>query len=182
MGIENNIGNYSNLLRQVKQRVALAQQRAIFAANEELLRMYWDLGHIMYKAQHAEGWGKGTLARLSADMKNEYPEEKGFSERNLRYMIDFYLEYNQDLNAVKDRPNSILQPTVAELNNNTDKLHKNAITQPAVAQLPEYNFSLPMICVPVCQALRILKQNLIKNKTLNETIYNTQYDERHDTI
>lgn len=42
MSIETNIGNYSILLRQVKQRVALAQQRAIFAANEELLRMYWD--------------------------------------------------------------------------------------------------------------------------------------------
>ena len=50
MGIENNIGNYSNLLRQVKQRVALAQQGAIFAANEELLHMYWDLGYILYKA------------------------------------------------------------------------------------------------------------------------------------
>lgn len=62
------IEGYSKLLRQVKQRVALAQQRAIFAANEELLRMYWDLGHILYKTQNAEGWGKGTLARLSADM------------------------------------------------------------------------------------------------------------------
>ena len=73
--------NYPILLRQMKQRVALAQQRAIFAANEELLRMYWDLGQILYMAQHAEGWGKGTLARLSEDMKNEYPEEKGFSVR-----------------------------------------------------------------------------------------------------
>lgn len=140
MGIENNIGNYSNLLRQVKQRVALAQQRAIFAANEELLRMYWDLGHILYKAQHAEGWGKGTLARLSVDMKNEYPEEKGFSERNLRCMIDFYLEYNQDLNAVKCSHHSFLQPAVAELQDNakgTNCLHENTITKPPVAQLPE---------------------------------------------
>ena len=43
MDVENSILNYSTLLRQVKQRVALAQQRAIYAANEELLRMYWDL-------------------------------------------------------------------------------------------------------------------------------------------
>ena len=112
MGIENNIVNYSILLRQVKQRVALAQQRAIFAANEELLHMYWDLGHILYKTQHAEGWGKGTLARLSADMKNEYPEEKGFSVRNFQCMIQFYEEYNQELTMVK----SIAQPSVAQLN------------------------------------------------------------------
>lgn len=124
MDIEYNISNYSTLLRQVKKRVALAQQRAIYAANEELLRMYWDLGQIIYNAKSAEGWGKGTLARLSVDLKNEYPEEKGFSERNLRCMVDFYLEYNKDLNAIKDRHNSILQP--------------------AVAELPEYNFSLPI--------------------------------------
>lgn len=140
MSIENNIANYSILLRQVKQRVALAQQRAIFAANEELLHMYWDLGQILYKAQQEEGWGKGTLARLSADMKNEYPEEKGFSVRNFQCMIQFYEEYNQELTMVKP----IVQPAVAQLNGNTMAVHKNTITQPTVAQLPEYNFSLPI--------------------------------------
>ena len=152
MGIESNIVNYSILLRQVKQRVALAQQRAIFAANEELLCMYWDLGQILYQAQHAEGWGKGTLARLSADMKNEYPEEKGFSVRNFQCMIQFYEEYNQELTMVKSivpfetaqNGQSFTQPPVAQLQNNSDKLHNNTIVQPPVAQLPEYNFSLPI--------------------------------------
>jgi predicted nuclease of restriction endonuclease-like (RecB) superfamily len=144
MDVENSILNYSTLLGQVKRRVALAQQRAIYAANEELLRMYWDLGNILYKAQNAEGWGKGTLTRLSEDMKNEYPEEKGFSERNLRCMVEFYLEYNQDLTAIKDSRHSIVQPAVAELNKDTGKLHDNTIMQPTVAQLPEYNFSLPI--------------------------------------
>lgn len=144
MGIENNIGNYSNLLRQVKQRVALAQQGAIFAANEELLHMYWDLGYILYKAQHAEGWGKGTLSRLSADMKNEYPEEKGFSVRNFQFMIQFYQEYNQELTMIKSVKSLITKPTVSQLHNDTDKLHINTITQPPVSQLPEYNFSLPI--------------------------------------
>lgn len=143
MGIENNIANYSILLRQVKQRVALAQQRAIYAANEELLRMYWDLGNVLYSAQQAEGWGKGTLERLSKDLKNEYPREKGFSVRNLRCMIEFYLEYNQELTMAK----AFLQPAVAKLQNNsslTTQVHNNTIVQPPVAQLPEYNFVLPI--------------------------------------
>lgn len=143
MGIENNIANYSILLRQVKQRVALAQQRAIYAANEELLRMYWDLGNVLYSAQQAEGWGKGTLERLSKDLKNEYPREKGFSVRNLRCMIEFYLEYNQELTMAK----AFLQPAVAKMQNNsslTTQVHNNTIVQPAVAQLPEYNFVLPI--------------------------------------
>ena len=73
----NIISTYATLLRKVKERVALAQQRAIYAANEELLRMYWDLGEMLHDAQQVEGWGKGTLVRLSQDMKNEYPREKG---------------------------------------------------------------------------------------------------------
>ena len=131
---------YSHLLQQVKQRVALAQQRVIFAANEELLRMYWDLGQMLHTAQQSEGWGKGTLVRLSEDMKNAYPEEKGFSVRNFQCMIQFYVEYNQELTMVKQ----IAQPPVAPLNDNSGYLHNNAITQPVVAQLPVYNFTLPI--------------------------------------
>lgn len=143
MDIENNIFNYSTLLRQVKKRVALAQQRAIYAANEELLRMYWDLGQMLYTAQKAEGWGKGTLVRLSQDMKNEYPREKGFSVRNFQFMMQFFEEYNQDLTMVK----VIAKPTVAQLQENsflTDQPHNNTITKPAVSQLPKYNFTLPI--------------------------------------
>ncbi|MBO6027059.1 MAG: DUF1016 family protein [Bacteroidales bacterium] len=120
MTLKNNILNYSLLLRQMKQRVAVAQQRAIFAANEELLRMYWDLGQMLNAAQQSEGWGKGTLIRISEDMKNEYPEVKGFSVRNFQCMMQFYEEYDQELTMVK------------------------VIAQPAVAQLPKYNFTLPV--------------------------------------
>jgi len=114
------ISSYTTLLQEVKQRVALAQQRAISAANDELLRMYWDLGKMLHLAQQSEGWGKGTLVRLSEDLKNEYPKEKGFSVRNLQYMMQFYEEYNQELTMVK------------------------AIAKPAVSQLPDYNFTLPI--------------------------------------
>ena len=136
----NSTTNYPALLRQMKQRVALAQQRAIYAANEELLRMYWDLGQLLCQAKNADGWGKGTLSRLSEDMKNEYPEEKGFSVRNFQCMMQFFEEYNQELTMVR----AITQPTVSQLQDNTRELHNNTIAQPAVAQLPEYNFSLPV--------------------------------------
>lgn len=99
--MSNEINNYQSLLGQVKQRVAQAQHRAIYAANEELLRMYWDLGKMLHIAQETEGWGKGTLRRLSEDLKNEYPKEKGFSVRNLQFMIQFFEEYNQELTTTK---------------------------------------------------------------------------------
>lgn len=138
--MQNSILNYSTLLRHIKQRVALAQQRAIYSANEELLRMYWDLGQILCEAKNAEGWGKGTLARLSEDLKNEYPEEKGFSVRNFQFMIQFFEEYNQELTMVK----AITKPAVSQLQDKTKDLHENTIAKPAVAQFSESNFSLPI--------------------------------------
>lgn len=137
------IFDYSQLLSQVKRRVALAQQRAIYAANEEMLHMYWDIGEMLEKSQMADGWGKKTLERLSVDLKNEYPRVKGFSVRNLQCMMQFYEEYNKELTLPKTSQNSITQLPVAQLDKYT-KTEKYAIAQPPVAQLPEYNFELPI--------------------------------------
>ena len=109
---------YAKLLRQIKQRVLLAQQRAIYAANEEMLRMYWDIGGMLQQSQETEGWGKKTLQRLAADMKNDYPEIKGFSVRNMQCMMQFFNEYNQDLTMVKGAVSSITQSMIAQLGYN----------------------------------------------------------------
>ena len=131
--------DYLRLLARVKKRVQLAQQRAIYSANDEMLRMYWDVGHILSDAQKQIGWGNGALKRLSADMRNDYPEIKGFSVRNCQCMIQFYEEYNQELTLPKDS-NLIAQLPIAQL--------EKANPQPTVAQLPKYNFSLPVIHLP----------------------------------
>ena len=115
---------YATLLRKIKQRVLIAQQRAIYAANEEMLRMYWDIGGMLQQSQEADGWGKKTLQRLSVDLKNDYSEIKGFSVRNMQCMIQFFNEYNQELTMVKGADSSIAQSMIA--------------------QLGEYNFSLPI--------------------------------------
>lgn len=106
--------NYSYLLAQVKERVRLAQQRAVYAANGEVLRMYWDIGHILSNEQKKIGWGNGALKRLSEDMRNDYPEIKGFSVRNCQCMIQFYEEYNQELTLPKSEK-QIAQLPVAQL-------------------------------------------------------------------
>lgn len=134
--------DYPHLLRQVKQRVSQAQQRAIYAANEELLRMYWDIGEMLASAQELEGWGNGTLERLASDMRNLYPELKGFTVRNCQFMIQFFEEYNKELNMVK----SITQPSAVQSDSNmkpaVSQLRSNA--KPMVSQLPKYNFELPI--------------------------------------
>lgn len=119
-----NFNGYAALLRKIKQRVLVAQQRAIYAANEEMLRMYWDIGGMLQQSQDADGWGKKTLQRLSVDLKNDYSEIKGFSVRNMQCMIQFFNEYNQELTMVKGADSSIAQSMIA--------------------QLGEYNFSFPI--------------------------------------
>ena len=131
--------NYMHLLAQVKQRVQLAQKRAIYAANGEMLRMYWDIGRLLSNAQKQIGWGHGALERLSMDMRNDYPKIKGFSVRNCQCMIQFYNEYNQELTLPKDS-SPITQSAVAQL--------PEQKTQLSVAQLSKYNFTLPVLHLP----------------------------------
>ena len=112
--MSDNFRGYATLLRKIKQRVLIAQQRAIYAANEEMLRMYWDIGGMLQQSQDADGWGKKTLQRLAVDLKNDYSEIKGFSVRNMQCMIQFFNEYNQELTMVKGEVFPITQPVVAQ--------------------------------------------------------------------
>ena len=84
---------YAELLGDIKHRVRHAQTRAILAVNAELIRLYWGIGALIDSRQKREGWGAGVIPRLARDLHNELPEEKGFSERNIKRMLAFYREY-----------------------------------------------------------------------------------------
>ncbi len=103
---------YSDLLTEIKDRIRQAQTRAAFSANMEMILMYWDIGRIIQQRQQMEGWGAGIIPRLARDIRNELPEVKGFSERNIGYMIRFFREYG-------DPP--FLQQAVAKLPGSTAK-------------------------------------------------------------
>lgn len=139
---------YAKLLRQVKQRVALAQQRAIYAANEDMLRMYWDIGGMLQQSQATEGWGKKTLQRLAVDLKNDYSEIKGFTVRNMQYMVQFFNEYDQELTMVKEAVSPIVRQ---------DKATKT-FAKSVISQLNHYNFTLPIKHLDWTHNLVLMKQ------------------------
>jgi hypothetical protein len=85
---------YADLLGDIKQRVRHAQTQAVLAVNAELIQLYWDIGALIASRQKKEGWGAGVIPRLARDLHNELPEEKGFSERNIKRMLAFYREYS----------------------------------------------------------------------------------------
>jgi predicted nuclease of restriction endonuclease-like (RecB) superfamily len=113
--------DFGALLADVKNRIQTAQMRASLAVNAELVRLYWDIGRIIAERQRQEGWGAAVIPRLSRELKNELPELKGFSERNIDRMIAFFRTYPE--------PSDFSPPVVA-------KLSASAKVPQPVAKLP----------------------------------------------
>ena len=133
-----NFRGYGALLGKIKQRLLIAQHRVIYAANEEVLRMYWDVGELLQQSQDNDGWGKKTLQRLASDLKNDFSDIKGFSVRNMQYMMQFFNEYNKDLLMIKGGD--------------------SAIAKSLISQLDEYNFTLPIKHLNWTHNLVLIKQ------------------------
>ena len=81
--------SYQDWLNQLKTQIRSSQQRAILAVNQELVLLYWQIGQNILQRQDQQGWGAKVVDRLSKDLSAEFPEIKGFSTRNLKYMRKF---------------------------------------------------------------------------------------------
>jgi len=80
---------YNGMLKQIKTLVASERRRVMWEANTIMTMMYYHIGKTILQQSIAEGWGARVIDRLSADLKAAYPEMKGFSPRNLKYMQKF---------------------------------------------------------------------------------------------
>jgi predicted nuclease of restriction endonuclease-like (RecB) superfamily len=80
---------YSDWLAELKGRIHSAQQRATLAVNRELVLLYWQLGRDILARQAEQGWGAKVIDRLAHDLRNAFPDMKGFSRANLMYMRAF---------------------------------------------------------------------------------------------
>ena len=109
---------YANFFAEIKARVAAAQTRATFAANHELLILYWNIGRSIVERQKTEKWGSAVIERLAHDMQNAFPGIEGFSERNIWRMRAFYSAYP------------------AKKGQSTDPRAKSHFLPPAVAEIP----------------------------------------------
>ena len=84
---------YAEFLDGLKQRIRSAQVKAALAVNQELIHLYWQIGRDILTRQQEQGWGAKVIERLAKDLKREFPEIKGFSPRNLKYMRTFAETY-----------------------------------------------------------------------------------------
>ncbi len=97
---------YGPMLEEIKSRVRAAQTRAAAAVNGELVGLYWHVGTRILAAQGAQGWGKRVVPQIAADLRRAFPDMKGFSPRNLDYMLAFAKAWPDE---------SILQAPLAKL-------------------------------------------------------------------
>lgn len=85
---------YMELLASIKREIAESRHRAILGVNAELICMYWRIGQSIN--DRAE-WGSKFIDTLSRDIKLSFPDAKGFSSRNLRYMAKFARETDREI-------------------------------------------------------------------------------------
>ena len=80
---------YADWLSELKTRIHVARQRASLSVNRELVLLYWGLGRDILQRQAEQGWGTKVVDRLADDLRRAFPDMKGLSPRNLKYMRAF---------------------------------------------------------------------------------------------
>jgi predicted nuclease of restriction endonuclease-like (RecB) superfamily len=88
--------DYHDYLAQLKERIRSAQTKAALAVNRELISLYWQIGRDILQRQTQQGWGAKVIDQLARDLKQEFPEIKGFSRTNLLYMRAFAEAYGDE--------------------------------------------------------------------------------------
>ena len=81
--------DYAETLHDLKQRIQKERLRTVLAANSAMVLLYWDIGRTILARQNQAGWGAKVIDRLSTDLREAFPDMKGFSPRNLKYMRAF---------------------------------------------------------------------------------------------
>ena len=119
---------FKSWVSQLKKDIRSTQVKAAIKVNTELLRLYWRMGADICEKQKSAIWGDGWLKELSRELMVEFPNMKGFSHRNLKYIRQWYEFYNQQL--------IIGQQLVAQLRNDERQ-------QPVATISEDVFFSVP---------------------------------------
>ena len=80
---------YADWLTQLKVDIAQSRQRAALAVNAELVQLYHRIGAEIRQRQQVNAWGAKVIERLARDLSDAFPDIRGFSSRNLKYMAFF---------------------------------------------------------------------------------------------
>ena len=128
--------NFDAFVHAVGSEIEQAQVRLITAANAQMLCHYWKMGNYILYHQNLQGWGSKIIKQLAKAIRFNYPEKKGYSERNLTYMCQFARSY--PLNVLRSFIDTDARLSVPSIQNVTDevlKLNNGQFTQELTAQI-----------------------------------------------
>lgn len=136
---------YGSLLNEIKGRVQRARLRTVLAANASMVLAYWDIGQVILARQEAAGWGAKIIDRLSADLREAFPDMQGLSPRNLKYMRAFAATWPDE---------SIVQRVVAQLPWKQNIALLDKLKQPEerlwyARKTLEHGWSQPILCLQI---------------------------------
>jgi predicted nuclease of restriction endonuclease-like (RecB) superfamily len=80
---------YGNFIKEIKNRIVTERTKSVLSANSRMILLYWEIGNSILLKQTEKGWGAKIIDRISFDLKKAFPDLKGFSPRNLKYMRKF---------------------------------------------------------------------------------------------
>ena len=78
-----NTNEYLDIVNTIKSNIRSAQYKVSVSANRELILLYWNIGNVINAHKF---WGDKFIENLARDIKLDFPDIKGFSVRNLKYM------------------------------------------------------------------------------------------------
>jgi predicted nuclease of restriction endonuclease-like (RecB) superfamily len=87
---------YAQFLASLKGRIVGARLEAARAVNRELVGLYWDIGASIVRKQEAAGWGESIVEKLSRDLSEAFPLNRGFSKANLWRMRQLYRSFTDE--------------------------------------------------------------------------------------
>jgi len=112
--------DYRTFLAALKNRILHARTTAARAVNQELVRLYWDIGRGILEKQRLAGWGDAVVERLAADLRSEFSDMRGFSADNLWRIRQFYAEYSDS---------AFLEQAVPEISKSLGRFLEQAVPE-----------------------------------------------------
>ena len=148
-------------IHAVGSEIEQAQVRLIVAANAQMLFHYWKVGNYILYHQQQHGWGSKIIKQLAKAIRFNYPEKKGYSERNLTYMCQFARTYPlRALQNFIDTDARLSVPNIQNVTNEVLKLNDKQFAQELTAQIQSVD----------CQSLEFTQETPAQIQDVEKTV------------
>ena len=128
--------SFEAFVSAIGSEIEQAQVRLISAANAQMLFHYWKMGNYILYHQNRQGWGGKVIKKLAQAIRFNYPEKKGYSERNLTYMCQFARSYPLSvLRCFIETDARLSLPNIRNVTDEVLKLNNGQFTQEVPAQI-----------------------------------------------